>query len=74
MKGLGMMHNFLGLQVWKRSYGVFLGQEKYAVDILNKFGILDCKAITTPMESKLKLLCDASLETVDSMMYCQVFG
>ena len=51
---------------------IFLGQEKYAVDILNKFGILDCKAITTPMASNLKLLCDASLETVDAMMYCRM--
>ena len=31
--------------------------------------MLDCKAITTPMESNLKLLCDASSEMVDATMY-----
>ena len=31
--------------------------------------MLDCKAIATPMESNLKLLCDASSETIDATMY-----
>ena len=34
--------------------------------------MLDCKAITTPMELNLKLLCDASSEMVDAMMYHQM--
>ena len=42
--------------------------------ILNKFGTLDRKAIATPMASNLKLLCDASLETVDTTMYRQMIG
>ena len=36
--------------------------------------MMDCKMIATPMASNLKLLCDASLETVDTMMYCQMIG
>ena len=31
--------------------------------------MMKCKAIATLMESNLKLLCDASLETVDATMY-----
>ena len=31
--------------------------------------MMDCKAMTTPMASNLKLLSDASLEAVDAMMY-----
>ena len=69
MKDLGIMHYFLGMEVWKNANKIFLGQRKYAVEILKKFIILDCKAITTPMASNLKLLCDASLETVDATMY-----
>ena len=30
---------------------------------------MDCKALTTPMASNLKLLSDASSESVDAMMY-----
>ena len=30
--------------------------------------------IATPMASNLKLLCDASSESVDATMYCQMIG
>ena len=56
MKDLGMMHYLLGMEVWKNADGIFLGQGKYAVDILKKFRMLDRKAIGTPMASNLKLL------------------
>ena len=36
--------------------------------------MMDCKAMTTPMESNLKLLSDASSETVDATMYRQMIG
>ena len=34
--------------------------------------MMDCKAMTTPMASNLKLLSDASSESVDAMMYHQM--
>ena len=36
--------------------------------------MMDCKAMTTPMASNLKLLSDASLESVDATMYRQMIG
>ena len=39
MKDLGMMHYFLGLEVWQRIDEIFLSQGKYTVEILNKFGM-----------------------------------
>jgi hypothetical protein len=56
MKDLRMMHYFLGLEVWQRLDGIFLNQRKYAVEILKRFEMLDCKAMVTPMVSNLKLL------------------
>ena len=53
--------------------GIFLGQGKYAVEILKRFGMMDCKVITTPMASNLKLLSDASSEAVDAMMYHHMY-
>ena len=44
------------------------------MEILKRFRMLDYKEIATPMASKLKLLSDDSLKTVDSMMYHQIFG
>ena len=74
MKDLGMMHYFLGMEVWQNMDGIFLRQGKHAVEILKRFRMMECKAITTPMASNLKLLSDASSEIADAMMYCQMIG
>ena len=42
--------------------------------ILKRFGMMDCKAMTTPMASNLKLLSDASSKLVDATMYRQMIG
>ena len=34
MKGLGLMHYFLGPEIWKRNDEIFLSQGKYTVEIL----------------------------------------
>ena len=62
MKDLGMIHYFLGMEVWQNVDGILLGQGKYAVEILKRFGMMDCKALATPMASNLKILSDASSE------------
>ena len=38
MKDLGLMHYFLGMEVWQNADGISLGQGKYAVAILKRFG------------------------------------
>ena len=62
MKDLGMMRYFLGMEVWQDADGISLGQGKYAVEILKRFGMMNCKAMTTPMALNLKLLSVASSE------------
>jgi hypothetical protein len=41
MKDIGLMHYFLGLEVWQVSREIFLGQGKYAVEILRRFRMED---------------------------------
>jgi hypothetical protein len=60
MNVLGLIHYFLGLEVWQSLEGIFLNQGKYAVEILKRFDMLECKSMNTPMEVKLKLLVDTS--------------
>ena len=48
MKDLGMMHYFLGMEVWQSTDGIFLGQGKYAEEILKRFGMMDYKADQVP--------------------------
>ena len=55
MKDLGMMHYFLGMVVWQSADGIFLGKGKYAIEILKRFGMMDCKAMATPMTLNLML-------------------
>ena len=61
IKELGMMHYFLGMEVWHNEDGISLGQGKYMVEILKRFVMMDCKAMTTPMASNLNLLSDKRL-------------
>ena len=62
----------LGMEVWQSVDGIFLGQGEYAVEILKRFKMMEC--MTTPMASNMKLLSDASSETVDATMYRQMIG
>jgi hypothetical protein len=74
MKDLGLMHYFLGLEVWQSPERIFLNQGKYAVEILKRFDMLECKPMNTPMETKLKLLVDTSSELIDSTLYRHIIG
>jgi hypothetical protein len=47
------MHYFLGLEVWKSPEEIFLSQGKYVVEILNRFHMMDYRAMSTPMETNL---------------------
>jgi hypothetical protein len=74
MKDLSLMHYLLGLEVWKSPEKIILNEGKYAVEILNRFDMLKCKSMNTPMETNLKLLVDTSSELVDATLYKQMIG
>jgi hypothetical protein len=74
MKDLGMMHYFLGLEVWQKLNEIFLSQGKYAVEILKRFEMMECKSVPTPTATNLKLLSDTSSKTVDVTMYMWMIG
>ena len=71
-EGIGYDALLLGMGVWQNVDGISLGQGNYAIEILKRFRMMDCKSMTTPMESNLKLLSVASLESFDAMMYRQM--
>ena len=60
--------------MWHNGDGISLEQGKYLVEILKRFGMKECKAMNTPMASNLKLLSDASLDSVDATMYPHIIG
>jgi hypothetical protein len=69
MKDLGLMHYYLGLEVWKTHGEIFLGQGKYVLKILQKFGMMDCKSMETPMVTDLKKMRDFDSNPVDLSIY-----
>jgi hypothetical protein len=68
------MHYFLGIEVWQSPEKIFINQGKYVIEILERFDMLECKSMTTPMETNLNLLVDTSSELVDATLYKQIIG
>jgi len=66
------MHYFLGLEVWQSPEEIFLNQGKYVVEIMKRFDMMDCRSMSTSMETNLKLLANTSSETIDVTLYRQM--
>ncbi|GKE47964.1 putative ribonuclease H-like domain-containing protein, partial [Tanacetum coccineum] len=69
MSSMGELTFFLGLQVKQKENGIFISQDKYMNEILNKFGFSDVKATRTPMETQ-----KAFLKVVDEYLYRSMIG
>ncbi|GJR43995.1 retrovirus-related pol polyprotein from transposon TNT 1-94 [Tanacetum coccineum] len=55
MSSMGELTFFLGLQVKQSNGGIFLSQDKYVKDILNKFDFRTIKPASTPIEAHKSL-------------------
>ena len=71
---LGLMYYFLGMQVWQEDSRILLSQTKYAIDVLKKFNMSDCKPSNTPCEVGLKLSAHSDQKKVDGKLYRQLVG
>eukprot|EP00253_Pinus_taeda_P012149 PITA_12149 len=68
MKDQGLMHYFLGFDVWQKPGEIFLSQGKYVVKILERFGKVDCKP-----EAEAVALSTAEVECIAAnMASCEV--
>ncbi|GKF11411.1 hypothetical protein Tco_0049337, partial [Tanacetum coccineum] len=71
---MGELTFFLGLQVKQKDDRIFISQDKYVNEILNKFGFRDVKTARTPMETQKALLKDVDGEDVDEHLYRSMIG
>ncbi|MCO5561576.1 hypothetical protein L7F22_015196 [Adiantum nelumboides] len=58
MKDLGELCYFLGIEMIRNDGGIWLLQKKYGLDMLMKYGMADCKPISTALDQNLKLRID----------------
>ena len=69
MLDLGLLHYFLGLQVVQSSDGIPILQQKYALDMLRRFSMLNYKPAPMPFQSGVVLSTTCSTPIVDSTLY-----
>ena len=74
MSMVGELTFFLGLQVKQRKDGIFISQEKYARNLVEKFGLDSKKHASTPMSSSTKLSLDSSGVEVSPTLYRSIIG
>ena len=77
IKDMGKLHHFLGMTVVQdeEQKSVWIGQPAYTENLLKKFGMHDCKPVSTPMDigSKLVIATDEDV-CVDQQLYQSAIG
>ncbi|XP_016170530.1 uncharacterized protein LOC107613175 [Arachis ipaensis] len=74
IKDLGFLKYFLGFKVARSSQSILLYQHKYAIDLLDKFGLLNAKPTSTPMNYTAPLSKCAGSPSFDLTPYCRLIG
>eukprot|EP00253_Pinus_taeda_P012480 PITA_12480 len=69
MKDLGLMHYFLGMEVWRGDGELFVSRGKYANEILKKFHMESRKPMETPPTRNWKKEDPTSGEVVEATIY-----
>jgi hypothetical protein len=74
MSLLGELSFFLGLQICQRNQGIFVSQTNYIREMIKRFGMEDCKLVTTPMQTSCKLIKDDDSKSTDQRKYRSMIG
>ena len=74
MSLLGDLTYFLGLQITQDDDDIFISQTKYIKEMLKKFDMEGCKAVSTPMITGCKLSKDDTSPAIDQKSYRSMIG
>ncbi|XP_022014482.1 uncharacterized mitochondrial protein AtMg00810-like [Helianthus annuus] len=74
MKDLGPLSHFLGIHVRRQGNQMFLSQQVYAKEIIERAGMSSCKPVPTPVDTKPKLGSNAGVDFEDPTLYRSLAG
>jgi transposase InsO family protein len=74
MTDLGKMRYFLGIEVIQNDQGIFICQEKYAKEILERFNIEKSNSVCSPIVTGTKLSKHDESDEVDPTQFKQMVG
>jgi hypothetical protein len=74
MSDLGLLSFYLGIEVHQGDSGITLRQTAYAKHVVELAGLTDCNPSLIPMEERLKLSRDSTMEEVDATQYRRLVG
>ncbi|GKB06944.1 retrovirus-related pol polyprotein from transposon TNT 1-94 [Tanacetum coccineum] len=74
MTDIGLMSYYLGIEVKQTDEGIFICQERYAKEILKRFGMDKCNPVGTPIEHKAKPSKHDGGKAVDSTLFKSLVG
>ena len=74
MKDMGLMHYFLGMEVWQGDGDLFVSQGKYANEILRRFHMERNKPMETPLAGNWRKEDATSGEVVEAIVYRKLVG
>ncbi|KAI5334699.1 hypothetical protein L3X38_024832 [Prunus dulcis] len=74
MTDLGLLYHFLGMGVVQTNKLTFLHQKKYAMKVIEKFGLKDGKSVVTPLVASERLCKEDGSEAANESEYRQIVG
>ncbi|KAM1349822.1 hypothetical protein EV1_003832 [Malus domestica] len=74
MSNLGMLHYFLGISIIQSNDGIFITQKKYAKTLLEKFKMVGCKPVATPLVVNEKFQREDGSGDADESVYRSLVG
>jgi hypothetical protein len=74
MSDLGALHHFLGVNVLRTDRGLFLSQQQYALELLDRANMKNCNPISTPIDTKCKLSSQDGRPVSDASLYRSLVG
>jgi hypothetical protein len=74
MKDLGPLHHFSGVSIQHQANELFLTQRQFALDILDRAGMVDCKPVSTLVDTHAMVSVESGPPVADLTYFRSLAG